>query len=159
FFSVTAEEEAARKGTLFAFDMEKRDLRASLHKVTKTAEEVRKLNDTVAVRETFHFHQNADSEIAVMCDLFEMLPVLLEAYAGMLESLMSIADKSPFGNHFRKMIKWMLLRYVREMTGQPNYPLVSDLLHGVAYSRGWVVDEERDGLTVEALQKFFDRND
>src|SRR5262249_7252534 len=68
FFSVTAEEEAARRGTLFAFDMEKRDLRASVDKVTKTAEELRKLNQTVAVRETFHFHQKADTEIGVMCD-------------------------------------------------------------------------------------------
>ena len=56
------------------------------------------------------------------------------------------------------MSKFRLLHYVREITGQPNYKLISDLLHAAAVFLDVMPDiDETDEFGEEALRKFYDR--
>src|SRR5262249_7228428 len=159
FFFVSPIADAETRGTLFALDIEKRDLEATIDKIFKTADSIRRLNSTVAVSYLLRLNQEVREEYSdPLWGPLETLPDLLEKYAGLLGCCIRLAQASPFSNA-SSMFKWQILKYVRETTGEPNYKLVSDLLHAVANSRNLVLNGARDKLGEDALRKLWDRTE
>jgi hypothetical protein len=160
FFIVSPIADAETRGKLFALDTEKRDLEATIYKIFKTADAVRRLNATTAVSYLLQLNQEVSEECpAPLWGPLETLPDLLEKYAGLLGCCILLAQASPFSNASPSMFKWHILKYVRETTGEPNYKLLSDLLHAVANSRNLVLDGDGDQLGEDALRKLWDRTE
>ena len=169
--SISHDDDHARAGTLFGFDMEERDIESAKRRMAKAIEDIRKFNNTKALRFRYLLegvpsieaspirHEVDPDQPQHISDsrLFDFLPDIMEAYLAYLQRYVEGCKQSQFRNHLRNANKAALLRCVRgSEAGNPYYSRITLFLEKLAEFRGidLPVDEDRYEFTCDALRQF-----
>ena len=173
--SIPHDDDRARAGMLFGFDIEERDIEPATRRIAKAIKDIRKFNNTKALKSRYllegipsieelpiryevdpdHPQEIPDSR------LFDFLPDTMEAYLAYLQRYVEGCKQSQFRNRLRDANKAALLRCVRgSEAGNPYYDRIILFLEKLAELRGvnLPVDDDRYEFTYDALRQFYGRH-
>ena len=174
--SISHNDDHARAGTLFGFDMdEQRDIEPARRRISKAIEDIRKFNNTKALRSRYLLegvpsieklpirHEVDPDQPQDIPDnrLFDFLPDIIKAYLDYLQRYVEGCKQSQFRNRLRDANKAALLRCVRgSEAGNPYYDRIILFLEKLAELRGvnLPVDDDRYEFTYDALRQFYGRH-
>ncbi len=169
--SISHDDDHARAGTLFGFDMDQGDIEPARRRITKAIEDIRKFNNTKALKsrdilEGFPSIEELPIRHEVDPDsphdipdsrLFDFLPAIMEAYLVHLQRYVEGCKQHQFRNRLRDANKAALLRCVRgSEAGKAHYNRIILFLEQLAEFRGvnLPVDDDRYEFTYDALRQF-----